>query len=153
VRIAAELGSHLARAGWTVVTLGRLGIESAALRGALQNDETPTPGLLRDAAPPLVLALGRMSDPQPRVNTHLFRRVAWDGILAGEHGANEPARHQRRDIRRQIRLLVDVVSSIAAVEPNGHRWDSRAIRDGGGSRIAGPDGPRADRLRGIGVLS
>jgi DNA processing protein len=127
VRIAAELGSQLARAGWTVVTIGRLGIESAALRGALQ-DETPTTGLLRDAAPPLVLPVGRMLDPQPPVNTHLFRRVAWEGLLAGEHGANKPARHQRRGFRRQIRLLVDVVSSVVAVEPNGQGWDSRTIR-------------------------
>lgn len=134
---ACELGRHLAVDGWTVVTLGRFGIDSAALRGALQDPpvpedpgpRTPPPPEPRPAAsPPMVLPLGRLVEPQPPLHERLFQRVGWDGVLVSQHGANVPARHGRPDVRRQIRLLVALVASVVVVEPDGRGWDNRLVR-------------------------
>jgi DNA processing protein len=118
VEVAFGLGRRLADGGWTVTTLGRPGIDSAALRGALQ-DESPAS---------LALPLGRLIDPQPVAHRKLFGRVCWDGALVSEHGANEPERYQRRDIRAQLRLLCRMTTALVLVEPDGHGWDSRIVR-------------------------
>ena len=136
ITAAAEIGRQVARAGWTVVTLGRPGIDSAALRGAVQ---VRAPGTLgrhdvlgdrpaAEAASPLVLPFGRLLDPQPLAHVELFRRVGWAGALAGEHGPNVPKRHGRPDVRRQLRLLASLSTALVVVEPNGQGWDSRLVR-------------------------
>ncbi len=125
-RVTAELGRKLAEAGWTVVTLGRTGIDSAALRGALP--DVTTDGPRPAATPALVLPFGRLVDPEPAVHEDLYRRVGWTGALLGEHGANVPRRHGRPDALRQVRLLVDLVSAVVMVEPYRRGWDHRLVR-------------------------
>lgn len=136
IQVAAELGRRLARAGWTVVTLGRVGIDSAALRGALQDrpvsDRADAPRAV--VAPPMALPFGRLVQPQPYFHEGLFRRVGWDGVLLGEHGANVPAPHHRTDAHQQIRLLVALVAAVAVVEPSRRGWGDRLARTAADAR-------------------
>ena len=119
--VALDLGRQLANGGWTVATLGRPGIDSSALRGALQEQSPAT-------AAPVALPLGRLIDPRPAAHRKLFGRVCRDGALVSEHGANEPERLQRRDIRAQLRLLSRLTTALVLVEPDGRSWDSRTVR-------------------------
>jgi hypothetical protein len=112
VQVAARLAAELARVGWTVVTLGRFGIDSAALRGAMQRTRTAeieahqagaAPLIAPLAGPPapaLVLPLGRLTDPEPPAHADLFRRVGWDGLLVSEHGTRPPDQETAADRRR-----------------------------------------------------
>lgn len=131
VAVAAKLAGQVTRAGWTVVTLGRFGIDSAALRGALQDEPgsaMPEAAPKPTAAPPVVLPLGRLVQPEPPAHDGLFRRVGWNGVLAGEHGANVPARHGRPDARRQVALMAALSAAVVVIEPNGRGGDHRLIR-------------------------
>ncbi|SCF32221.1 DNA processing protein [Micromonospora viridifaciens] len=71
--VATELGYGLADRGWTVVSGGAFGIDSAAHRGAL------TAGGLTVA----VLACG-VDRPYPMGNAALFDRIAETGLLVSE---------------------------------------------------------------------
>ncbi|MEU8260576.1 DNA-processing protein DprA [Micromonospora sp. NPDC048999] len=71
--VATELGYGLADRGWTVVSGGAFGIDSAAHRGAL------TAGGLTVT----VLACG-LDRPYPMGNTALFDRIAETGLLVSE---------------------------------------------------------------------
>ncbi|SBT53215.1 DNA-processing protein DprA [Micromonospora auratinigra] len=71
--VATELGYGLGDRGWTVVSGGAFGIDSAAHRGAL------TAGGLTVA----VLACG-VDRPYPMGNTALFDRIAETGLLMSE---------------------------------------------------------------------
>ncbi|MFU8871191.1 DNA-processing protein DprA [Micromonospora sp. SL4-19] len=71
--VATELGYGLADRGWTVVSGGAFGIDSAAHRGAL------TSGGLTVA----VLACG-LDRPYPMGNAALFDRIAETGLLVSE---------------------------------------------------------------------
>jgi DNA processing protein len=104
-RAAAKLGRGLSRRGWTVVTLGRFGVDGAALRGAEQLD-----------ASTVVLPLGRLVDPHPVGHSKLFTRLAYRGVLAGEHASNRPDRYV--DARRQSELLGALVAAVVVIEPN-----------------------------------
>jgi DNA processing protein len=104
-RAACELGRELPRAGWTVVTLGRFGVDGAALRGTQQAD-----------APALVLPLGRLVSARPAGHRELFRRLAYRGLLVSEHGLRVPGPHA--DGRRQSRLLAALAAAVVVVEPD-----------------------------------
>jgi DNA processing protein len=131
--VAARLAAELAQIGWTVVTLGRFGIDSAALRGAMQRgrglvrwEGLPGPGadpVPLPPAPPLVLPLGRLIEPEPRAHAGLFRRVGWEGLLVSEHGTRPPEEETAVDRHRQGRLMVGLVRGLLLVEPGwGSRW-------------------------------
>lgn len=149
--IAADLGRELAQAGWTVVTLGRYGIDSGSLRGALlpppvgPTDTAPSEPFVL-GAPALVLPLGRLTRPSPPYNRWLFDRVRIDGVLAAEHGTNDPDPDRRPD-RRQVDLLVALTAAVVLVEPDGWAFDTgviRAANDAGRLVLAYP-GPAGSR--------
>jgi DNA processing protein len=104
-RVAAELGRELSRAGWTVIALGRFGADSAALRGADQVH-----------LPVVVLPLGRLVNPRPAGHRKLFDRLAYRGVLAGEHASKLPDRYV--DARRQSELLAVLVTVVIMIEPD-----------------------------------
>jgi len=70
MHVAAQLGTDLAGAGWAVVSTGALGIDTAALRGALAGG----------GAAVAVLAAG-IDQPHPHANSDLFDQVIRDGVL------------------------------------------------------------------------
>lgn len=137
VQVAARLAAELALAGRTVVTLGRLGIDAAALRGAMQETRTADlearrAGALsaprvappaRRVAPAVVLPLGRLTHPEPPAHAALFRRVSRDGLLVSEHGTRPPDRDTAADLYRQGQLMAGLVQGLVLVEPGwGSRW-------------------------------
>jgi DNA processing protein len=65
-----QLGYDLAGAGWTIVSTGGFGIDTAALRGALTGGGTTA----------AVLPVG-VDRPYPHANTNLFEQVARHGVL------------------------------------------------------------------------
>lgn len=155
VRIAARLADELSRVGWTVVTLGRPGIDSAATRGALQHTHRAhiearragavTPPEVEPSAgpvtPPLVLPLGRLVDPRPRWHEVLFRRVRWDGLLVSEYGTREPDQRTGADLYRQAELMAALVRGLVLVEPGwGSRWLVDAA-EGAGVPVLAVPGP------------
>jgi DNA processing protein len=68
--VAADLTTHLAGRGWTVVSSGALGIDGAALRAALAVDG--------DAVAVLACGLDQL---HPHQHRGLFERLAEDGLL------------------------------------------------------------------------
>ena len=121
VEVAAELGRRIAGAGWTVATLGRFGVDSAALRGALDD------ALSERRAAPMALPFGRLVET-PGFHTALFRRVERAGVLLSEHGADHPDPTHRPDTRRQTHLLAALASAVVLVEPNGRGGDAGIVR-------------------------
>ncbi|MGI5243344.1 DNA-processing protein DprA [Dactylosporangium sp. CA-139066] len=70
MHVAEQLGTGLADAGWTIVSTGGFGIDTAALRGALAGDGIPV----------AVLAAG-VDQPRPYANRDLFDHIAQRGML------------------------------------------------------------------------
>lgn len=68
--VATELAYRIAGAGWTILTTGGYGIDTAVLRGALAADGRVA-----------VLAPGGVLRPHPSGNTDLLARVAEEGLL------------------------------------------------------------------------
>lgn len=161
VQVAARLAAELARIGWTVVTLGRFGIDSAALRGAMQRTRTGeieahwagvAPLIAPLAGPPtpaLVLPLGRLSDPEPAAHADLFRRVGWDGLLVSEHGTRPPDQETAADRRRQGQLMAALVRGLVLVEPGwGSRWLVDAAEAAGVPVLAVPGSIGSEQSQG-----
>ncbi|WP_432830804.1 DNA-processing protein DprA [Dactylosporangium sp. CA-092794] len=70
MHVAGQLGADLAGAGWSVVSTGGLGVDAAALRGALAAGGTAV----------AVLPSG-VDRPHPHANTDLLEQVAREGML------------------------------------------------------------------------
>ncbi|MFY1673972.1 DNA-processing protein DprA [Plantactinospora sp. WMMB334] len=68
--VAAQIGHDLTGAGWTVVTTGGFGVDSAAIRGTLAGGGTP-----------VVVLPGGLDCLHPAGNSTLFDRVAQSGLL------------------------------------------------------------------------
>lgn len=68
--VAEQLGYDLAAAGWTIVSTGGFGIDTAVLRGALSGGGTAA----------VILPAG-VDRPHPHANTDLFEQVARHGML------------------------------------------------------------------------
>jgi DNA processing protein len=154
LQIAARMARELAKAGWTVVTLGRFGIDGAAVRGALRyitaaadlaayragsRDPLGVEPFVGRVTPPLVLPLGRLSEPQPVAHDGLFRRLRWDGLLVSEHGTRLPDEEPATDLHRQGQLMAALVRALVLVEPGwGSRWLVDAAETAGVPVLAVP---------------
>jgi DNA processing protein len=68
--VAADLGHDLTGQGWTVVTAGAFGVDTAAIRGALAREGTP-----------VVVLPGGLDHPHPAGNSMLFDQAAQSGLL------------------------------------------------------------------------
>lgn len=163
VRTAARMAGELARAGWTVVTVGRVGIDSAALRGAMQRADVShiearragavaPPEVERPAgpvAPPLVLPMGRLVDPPPSWHADLFRWVRWNGLLVSEYGTRIPEEKTASDHYRQAELMAAVVRALVLIEPGwGSRWLVDAAEAVGVPVLAVPGSVDSDQSKG-----
>ncbi|MFY1633317.1 DNA-processing protein DprA [Solwaraspora sp. WMMB335] len=113
--VGGELGHGLADRGWTVVSGGAYGIDSAAHRGALAAGG-PTAA---------VLACG-IDRPYPSGNAALFDQIAETGLLISEWlpGA-EPLRH--RFLVRN-RLIAAVTSGTVVVEAGARSGATQTVR-------------------------
>ena len=161
VQVATRLAAELARVGWTVVTLGRFGIDSAALRGAMQSTRTaeieahrtvtaPLFAPVADPpAPAVVLPLGRLTDPEPAVHADLFRRVGWDGLIVSEHGTRPPDQETVADRYRQGQLMAALVRGLVLIEPGwGSRWLVDTAESAGVPVLAVPGSIRSEQSQG-----
>ncbi|MBB5789938.1 DNA-processing protein DprA [Jiangella mangrovi] len=72
-RVASDLGTDLALAGWTVVSGAAFGVDAAAHRGALAVGGTTV----------AVLASG-VDVPYPRTHAQLLERIAAEGLVVSE---------------------------------------------------------------------
>jgi DNA processing protein len=121
---ARSIGAGLARAGWRVVSGGAVGVDAAALAGAL------------DAGGATVVVLGCGLDvPYPRANTGLFARVRVSGgTLASEHPpGTQPRAANFLPRNRLIAALSTAVVVVEAAEDSGSLSTARAA----GSRGVG----------------
>ncbi len=109
--VAAELGYGLADRGWTVVSGGAYGIDTAAHRAALGA------GGLTVA----VLACG-VDQPYPVGNTGLFERIAEEGLLVSEWPAGAaPYRHRFLVRNRVIAAVTRGTVVVEAAARSGAR--------------------------------
>lgn len=120
--VAAELGTDLAAAGWTVVSGGAYGIDARAHRGSLAGG----------GATVAVLACG-VDVAYPRGHETLFREIARRGLLVGELPPGcTPTRFRFLERNRMIAgLTAGVVVVEAAVRSgaaNTARWAERLGR-------------------------
>jgi len=103
-RVASDIGSGLARAGWCVVSGMARGIDAAAHRGALEGGGA-TLGILG----------GGLDHPFPAVNRALFGRLREQGALVSECAPSvppSPGLFPRRN--RILAALADVVVVVQA---------------------------------------
>jgi DNA processing protein len=128
VQIARDLGYALARRGWTIVSGGAYGIDSAAHRGALGAGGTT-----------IVVAAGGLAAPYPAGNDALFRKVAATGLLISEWPPDCPPQRHRFLIRN--RLIAAFGAGTVVVEAgvrSGARSTARRARDLGRAVMAVP---------------
>ncbi|PSK61972.1 hypothetical protein B0E53_06124 [Micromonospora sp. MH33] len=128
--VATELGYGLADRGWTVVSGGAFGIDSAAHRGAL------TAGGLTVA----VLACG-LDRPYPMGNAALFDRIAETGLLVSEWMPGAEPLRPRFLIRNRViaAATVGTVLVEAAARSGATQTLNRAIGVGRpGMVVPGP---------------
>jgi DNA processing protein len=117
---AGSLATGLARAGWTVVSGGAVGVDAAAHRGALDGGGTT------------VAVLGSGLDvPYPLVNLGLLARIRATGTLLTEHPPG--ARPRPPNFIPRNRLIAALASAVVVVEA-GARSGSLATARSAASR-------------------
>lgn len=113
---AQATGAALARLGVVVVSGGALGVDAAALRGALQ------------AGGPAVAVLPRHPDqPYPASHQPLFAEIASrGGCLIGLHG--QPGPMPRWAFGRRNALMVELVDAVAVIAAGLNSGTLQAVR-------------------------
>ncbi|HZN19742.1 MAG TPA: DNA-processing protein DprA [Micromonosporaceae bacterium] len=125
---AAEIAFGLADRGWTVVSGGAYGIDSAAHRGAL------AAGGLTVA----VLACG-VDRAYPASNTSLFERIAEEGLVVSEWPpGSDPHRHRFLVRNRMIAAATRGTVVVEASARSGARQTLRRARSLGRATMAVP---------------
>ena len=108
--LAFELGRDLAAAGVAVVSGLALGIDGAALAGALE----------ASGAPPIAVVGSGLDRVYPRAHAALWRRVAQQGVILSEHPLGTPATAWQFPARnRLIAALADVVVVVESQHTGG----------------------------------
>ncbi|WP_297005674.1 DNA-processing protein DprA [uncultured Corynebacterium sp.] len=106
-RTTHRFAGELAGAGYTVVSGGAVGIDTAAHRGTLEASGTT-----------VAVAAGGPGEIYPRVNEDLFRRIAHHGLVVTEYPPmTRPARHRFLTRNRLVAALTRGTVLLAA----GHR--------------------------------
>jgi DNA processing protein len=107
LHVANDLATGCARAGWTVVSAGNLGIDAAAHRAALTAD-TPT----------VVLLPAGINRPHPAGHHHLFDYIRSTGLLISEAPPGTDVTRPRFMARQ--RLLAALTTGTVLVEAATH---------------------------------
>ncbi|MBT2409179.1 DNA-processing protein DprA [Streptomyces sp. ISL-12] len=133
--MAATLAADLAERGWVVVSGGAYGVDGAAHRGALG----------AGGATVAVLACG-VDRPYPRGHAELIRRIAEQGLVAGELPPGEHPTPSRFILRnRVIAALTRGTVVVEAAHRSGSLVTARAARRLGRHTMAVP-GPATSAL-------
>jgi DNA processing protein len=98
-----DIAQGLARRGWTVVSGGAHGIDTACHRGALSAGGVT-----------VVICAGGLCQPYPASNATLFERVATSGLLISEWPPDAPPQRHRFLIRN--RLIAGLSAGTVVVE-------------------------------------
>lgn len=135
-RMARDLATGFARAGWTVVSGLARGIDGASHRGAL------------GAGGRTVGVVGHGLDHVfPAIHRELFARVAEEGLVASEFPPSEPPRRAHFPRRNRIlAALPDAVVVVQAGRASGALITARLALDETGRdvfAVPGPVGPAA----------
>jgi DNA processing protein len=129
--VARRLGAELADRGVRVVSGLALGIDGAALAGALD----------AGGAPPVAVVGSGLDRPYPRRHADLWRRVAEAGVVLGEYPLGAPPVAWHFPARnRLIAALADVVVVVESAEAGGsmHTVDAAIDRDVDVMAVPGP---------------
>ena len=119
VHVAAELGAELADHGWTVVSGGAFGIDSAAHRGVLAADGLTV----------AVLACG-VDVSYPSAHTELFADIVQNGLLVSELPPGATPTRPRFLVRnRAIAALTRGTVIVEAARRSGAISTARHARD------------------------
>jgi DNA processing protein len=105
-RVAWELASRLARAGWTVVSGGGYGIAGAAHRGAMAGGGAT-----------VAVIGGGLRRPYPTGHATLFEQIAEHGLLLSECPPGVPVRPEH--VSGRNRLTAALTAGTVVVEATG----------------------------------
>jgi DNA processing protein len=133
--IAATIAHSLAASGWTVVSGGAYGIDTAAHRGAVSA-----------GGGTVVITAGGLERPYPAGNQPLFDLVADAGLLISEWPPDCPPQRHRFLVRN--RLIAGLSAGTVVVEAarrSGARSTARRARDLGRAVMAVP-GPATSAM-------
>lgn len=117
LHVAANLGSELARRGWSVVSGGAFGIDAAAHRGALAAD-----GLT------VAIVAGGLRRPYPAAHEQLFGRIARDGLMVSEFPPDATPQRHRFLVRN--RLVAGLTAGVVVVEAGVRSGSLATARQG-----------------------
>jgi DNA processing protein len=132
--VACDLANGLARRGWSVVSGGGHGVDTACLRGALAGRGTA-----------MVVFGSGLCQPYPASNSALFERVAASGLLVSEWPPDVVASRQR--LLGRSRLIAGLARGTIMVEagvPSGARVVAGYAADLGRPVMAVP-GPTSSK--------
>jgi DNA processing protein len=112
---ARQLAHQLAQQGWTVISGGAQGIDTAAHTGALAAN-----------APTVAVLAGGLDAPYPADNHRLFDRIAEDGLLLSEWPPGTAPQRHRFLLRN--RLIAGLVAGTVVVEAGARSGASHTAR-------------------------
>lgn len=123
LRSAGKMGAQIAACGGIVVSGGAMGIDSVALRGALETGGTT-----------MAFMAGGLDKLYPSSNSQLFRKILEKGCIFSEYLPGEPC--YKGNFLRRNRLISGISNGLLVVEApkisgalNTARWASEQGRD------------------------
>lgn len=123
LRSAGKMGAQIAACGGIVASGGAFGIDSVALRGALESGGST-----------VAVMAGGLDKLYPATNTPLFTKIMENGCILSEYPPGEPA--YKGNFLRRNRLISGISNALLVVEApkvsgalNTARWASEQGRD------------------------